>query len=209
MFAGRQCDAAGRGQLRSDQEHGAVTDREDAAERQFLAGVAEPSRQAERRVGEVQRPVRAVHQVMGAVQPLSYVTIGEHGDVTVRLDADDAPVPVLANGEPPVRVEGEPVGAGLGVFPDVCSGVAALRAENSDHADWVPAVDDIGAGRAEKQRAVACPYRARGELKATSHPLEAGGGRHDCLERAGARGSGDYPYGYLLDGARTTRSVEV
>ena len=146
---------------------------------------------------------------MRAIQPLSYVTIGEHGDVAVRLDADDAPVPVLANGEPPVRVEGEPVGAGLGVFPDVCSGVAALGAENSDHADRVPAVDDIGVGRAEKQPAVTCPHRARGELKAMSNPFEAGGGRHDRPERAGARDSGDYPHGHLLDGPRTTRGVEI
>src|SRR5262249_32737707 len=124
-------------------------------------------------------------------------------------DADDAPVPVLANGEPPVRVQGEPVGAGLGVFPDVCSGVAALGAENSDHADRVPAVDDIGAGRAEKQRAVTRPHRARGELKAMSYSLEADEGRHDRLERAGTRDIGGYPYGHLLDGPRTTRSVEI
>ena len=127
---GRQRDAIRPRQLRGNQRHLAVAHGEDAAERQLLLRVCECRGQAERRVGEVQGPVGGVHEVVGAVQPLAVILVGEDGDVAVRLNADHAPVPVLADGQPAFGVEGEPVRAGLGVAADVGAGVSALGAED-------------------------------------------------------------------------------
>ena len=76
---------------------------EDAAERQLLVGVVAHARQPERRVGEAQRAVGAVDEVVRAVEPAALEAVGEHGRVAVRVDADDAAVAVLADRQPARR----------------------------------------------------------------------------------------------------------
>src|SRR5215831_3631998 len=116
---------------------------------------------------------------------------------------------MLADDQPAVRVEGEPVRARLGVAADVGAGVSALGAEHGDRAGRRPPVDRVGVGRAEQQRAIAGPYRAFGEREAARHSLQAGTGWHDAVKRAASRLPGDDLYRYLFAGPGTGPRVEV
>src|SRR5205823_1425291 len=128
LLVGRESDSVGSDQLGCGQLHLAVLDAEDAAERQLLARIVVDARQPERWVGEVERAVRAVDEVVGAVEALALVAIGEHRERAGALQASDAAVAVLVDGEPPVAVERQAVGAGLVVLADVRAFVAALVA---------------------------------------------------------------------------------
>ena len=129
-----------------------------------------------------ERAVGAVDEVVGRVQAPALVAVGHHGDVAVRLDAQDAAVAVLAHDQAPVGVEGQAVGAGLVIAPDVGARVAALGAEHGHLAARVPAVDRVGVGRGEQQRAFGAPHRALGELEAAGHLLDARAVTGDLVE---------------------------
>ena len=137
--------------------------------------------QSEGRVGEVERPVGAVDEVVGRVQPLALVAVRQHRDVAVRVDADDAPVAVLADRQQPGGREREAVRAGLVVAADVRAGVSALGAEHG-HGALLPAVDGVRVRRAEEQRTVRGPDGALGELEAAGDALEPAVGGQDAAQ---------------------------
>src|SRR5207249_11186091 len=99
---------------------------ENTTVRQLLTRIVEELRQAEGRIGEEQSSIRAIDEVVGAVEPLAFVSVGQHGQMTVLLQTDDTPVPVLVNGEPSLAIDRQPVGARLGVFRDIPAGVTAV-----------------------------------------------------------------------------------
>ena len=60
---------------------------------------------AVRRIGEPDRAVGSDDDVVGAVEPLALVPVGEHGDRTIVFGPRHPPVPVLAGHEPSLGVE--------------------------------------------------------------------------------------------------------
>ena len=62
------------------------------------------------RIGEPDRAVGLHHHVVGRVEPLALVIVGDDRDAAVDLGARDAPVAVLARDEPPLPVDGVAVG---------------------------------------------------------------------------------------------------
>ena len=126
----RQRQAVGARQLLRDDAKASIrVALEDAAERQFLSRIGGELRQAERRIGEEQRAVRPVDQVVRRVQPLALETVGEDVDLAVGAKPGDTPVAVLVDGQAALRVEGEAVRAGLPVVGNVGTVIARRRAE--------------------------------------------------------------------------------
>ena len=62
-------------------------------------------------IGEVEVAVRLVDGVVGAVEPLALVAIGEDLELAVGFEPGDATVAVLAEDEPSLGVHGQPVRA--------------------------------------------------------------------------------------------------
>ena len=108
--------------------------------------------------------------------------VGHHRHVAVRLDPDDTAVAVLADRQPALGVERQAVRARLVIAADVDARVAALRAEHCHAPSRVPAIDRVGVGRAEQQRAVRRPHRTLGELEPARHALEARARGHDGVQ---------------------------
>jgi len=73
---------------------------------------------AEGRIGEPNRAVGFHHHVVGRVQGLAVVGIGQHGDGAVILEAHDAPRIVLAGDQPAAPVTGVAVGVVRGLAED-------------------------------------------------------------------------------------------
>jgi hypothetical protein len=97
------------------------------------------------------------------------------------IHAHDATVAVLADREPPLRIEREPVGARLVVATDVRAGIAALRPKDRDGPVGCQPVDRVGVRRAEEEGAVTRPDRPLGELEPAGHAFCAGV-RHDVVD---------------------------
>ena len=62
------------------------------------------------RVGEPDRAVRLHHHVVGRIQPLALIAVGQHGDAAVGLGPGDPPRAMLAGDQPPLPVAGVAVG---------------------------------------------------------------------------------------------------
>src|SRR5437016_13591876 len=107
-----------------------VDQAEDTAVGQLLARIFEEFRKTERRVGEIQSSIGTVDEVIGAVQALALISIGQDGQLPVLLETRHTAVAVFVDGESLLRIEREAIGTGLAVFADVHSRVAAMRAIN-------------------------------------------------------------------------------
>ena len=73
---------------------------------------------AERRVAEIDRAVGLNDDIVGTVEPLAVITVGEHREGTVVLGAGDAAVSLLATDQPPRAVHGVTVGIAGGLAED-------------------------------------------------------------------------------------------
>src|SRR5207248_9719449 len=73
FLIGRKVDAIGTLQLVGEQAQSGVCPGEDRAKGQFLARVLKESWQPGRRIGEVERPIRAVDEIVGTVKALALV----------------------------------------------------------------------------------------------------------------------------------------
>lgn len=110
LLVGGESDAVGAGHVVDEQFQLAVADAVDAVELEFLGGVVVLFGEAVGRVGEIEIAVRLIDSVVGAVEPLAFVLVGENGDLTVFLGAGDAAVTVFAGGEAAGLIEGQTVG---------------------------------------------------------------------------------------------------
>src|ERR1700689_5519394 len=66
-----------------------------------------------RAIGWIAKPDRSVgsdHYVIGRIDPLAVVAIGNHGDGAVMFCAHDAPTGMLATDQPAFRIKGVAVG---------------------------------------------------------------------------------------------------
>ena len=113
---------------------------------------------------------------------------------------------MLADGQPPFPVEGQAVGAWLGVLTDVETVVSAFRPEDIHRAVGGPTVDDVGIGRTEKQIALAGPNWAFGENKIARHLFQLDTRRHDGIQCCIAS---DDLKGYLPANLGAVGSVEI
>ena len=71
LLVGRQRDPVGTGEVLDDGLQPAVSVQEDAVERQFLGGIVILLEQSVGRIGEIERSVRTVDQIVRAVEPVA------------------------------------------------------------------------------------------------------------------------------------------
>src|SRR5207302_1941332 len=83
LLIGRQDDAIGTLQLVGEQAQSAVFPGEDPAKGQFLARVLKKFWQTEGRIGEVERPVRAVDEIDGTVKALPLVLLCQYREASI------------------------------------------------------------------------------------------------------------------------------
>ena len=119
---------------------------------------------AEGRVGEPDRPVRPAHDVVGRVERLAVVAVGDHRDRPVVFGARDPPRVVLAGEEPALPVA------------RVAVGVVRRLAEHADRARLLLPLEDpvVGDVAPEEVAPVAEPGRSFRPAKAGSQPLDLG-----------------------------------
>src|SRR2546422_7590294 len=122
-----------------------------AVKKYLFSRVVEELGQPEGRVGEIERPIGPVNQVVGAVEPLSLVAVGKNGQRSVRLEAGHAAVAVLVDRQPALRIERQAVGSGLAVLGNVASGIPARLAKHRELSVLSVLVDGIGVWVAEQQ----------------------------------------------------------
>ena len=96
-------------EVRAHKPQPAVMDGIDPGEWGLATGIIMELWQSERRIGEKQRSIAAIDEIVWRVQTLTIVAVGEDGGEAVLLDADDAAVTVLAKGQPAFRVNSQAV----------------------------------------------------------------------------------------------------
>ena len=100
------------------------------------------------RIGEPDRPVRADHDVVRAVQPLALVLVGDERQPAVVLGADDAAAAVLARDETALTVDGVAVGVVRRLTEDADRAIALVEAHHpvvgDVREDEMPAGGEVG-----------------------------------------------------------------
>src|SRR5207253_9308577 len=81
--------------------------------------------------------------IVGAVEPLALITIGQHGHLTVLLQANHASIAVLIDGQPSVLIESQTIRTGLSVLANIYARVTALCSIDRKLAVWRPTIDDV------------------------------------------------------------------
>ena len=152
--------------------------------------------EAVRRVGEEGGAARVVDDVVGAVEALALVAVGQRDPGAVGLDPRQAAVAVLAQHDAALEIEGQPVRAALPAGLEL--GQEHRVEEHARAVRLRPPVDGVGGDVAEQQVAVARipdPHRPLDELEPVGDPLDRGIGRHQIVE----------PRIEPLDGSRLAR----
>src|SRR5581483_11361637 len=181
-------DPVGASQVGADQPQHAVFYGEHAAVRQFLARIVEELRKAEWRVGEVERSIRSIHQVIPTVKTFTIVAIGEHGNRTIGFKPRDTAVPVLIDGQPGQTIQREAIRTGLAVFRDVGARITARATEYGKVADSAFFVryifiDGVRIWVAKQEvTAVTFPNGALGELESLGQFVELGIERNNVID---------------------------
>src|SRR5215470_187448 len=166
FLIGREREPVRACQISADEFKLAVDQAIDAAEGKLLTRIVEELRQAEGRVGKVQRAVGAIHEIVRAVEALALVAIGEDGQLAVLLKPGNAAIPVFVDSDAVFGVEGQSVRTGLPVFADVGSRISTVRAIDGNAVVFRPAVNQVVVGIAEeKVTTVAHPDRTFCELE--------------------------------------------
>src|SRR6266481_5175881 len=160
---------------------------EDTAVGQFFSWIVEELRESERRVGEIQRSVGLVDEVIGTVEPLSFVAVGQHRKLPVLFHANDPTIAVLVDGEPSLLIERETVGTGLTIFANVHPTVAAFGHEDRKLSVLCPTVNQVVVGIAEEKIAVGVvrarhPDRPLGKQESSGKFLDLRSGWNDLVQ---------------------------
>src|SRR5215831_6730504 len=132
LFVGRERDPVRSGQFGRQQLQLAVVNRKNAAKRKLFPFVVEKLRQAERGIGEEQRSVGAINEIVGTVQSLAVIPVCDYRERAVRLEPCNAPVAMLADRKPPLRIESEAVRSRLAVLRDVRTRITARLTKNRE-----------------------------------------------------------------------------
>src|SRR5271157_4811759 len=190
FLIGRESEPVRAAKILRDQLDGFPVRRhaKDPAIGQLFPWIIEELRQSKWRIGEIQRSVRLVDEIVGTVEPLSFIAVSQHRKLTILLQANNATVAVLIDGEPPLLVEREPVRAGLTVFANVHAAIAGLCHENGELPVLGPAVDEVIVGIAEEKVAVGFfrtrhPDRTLREQKSPCKFLDLCALRNDVIQR--------------------------
>jgi hypothetical protein len=146
-------------------EHGDRAARIDAIDR-GIRQLPLRERHPQARVGEVDAPVGAAHDVVGPVEALALVAVAEDLDLPVRARPGDAPVAALAHDEPALEIERRAIALAGVLAEDL--GLAARR-EPVEHA--LPHVDEV-------VEAVGMPQRSLGEDESGGQALRLRGVEH-------------------------------
>src|SRR5262249_48613777 len=149
-------DAVWSGEVFADQLQLAFVDREDSAERQLLARVVKELWQTKRRIGEVQRSVRAVNKIVRAVESFSFKVVREHGLAAVLFIPHESTIAVLIDCEVAFGIKRQPVRTGLSVLGNVRPRVTARRAKDFKLARshvpvWHVLINDVAVWIAEQK----------------------------------------------------------
>src|SRR5260221_783526 len=119
LVIGRERDPVGPGEfLRQQAQLAVLADTVDALEVELFFRVLHLARETVGRIGEVERAVRVVDEVVRAVEPLALVAVGDRYVLRLglgerRVHARDLPVAVLAEHQASLRIEGEAIRPGL------------------------------------------------------------------------------------------------
>ena len=76
------------------------------------------------RVGEEQRSIAAIYQIIRRVQAVAFEPIGQNCGQAILLDAHHSAVAMLADGQPALLVNREPIGARLPIFANVLARIS-------------------------------------------------------------------------------------
>src|SRR5262249_17690396 len=109
LFVRRERKTVWASQVRGEELQSAVRPSIYAAERGLFAGVIEGFRQAKRRISEVERSVRFVHEIGRTVEPLALITVCENRQGAIFLETCHASVAVLIDRESILTIQGEAV----------------------------------------------------------------------------------------------------
>ena len=117
---------------------------------------------AEHRIGEPHRAVRLHHDVVGRIERLAIVGIGQHRDGAVVFEAHDAPRVMLAGDQAAAAVAGMAVGVVRGLAEDRDRAALLVPAQHAVVGDVAP----------QEVAAVAEPDRTLGPATAGVEPLD-------------------------------------
>src|SRR6516162_11615759 len=96
FFVGRETEAVRAVQiLGREYDLSRLLHRENAAERQFLARIFEKLWQSKRRIGEIQRAVAAVNQIIRTVQASAFKFVRKYGELPVALKPHHSTISML------------------------------------------------------------------------------------------------------------------
>src|SRR5271165_465231 len=190
FLIGRESEPVRAAKILRDQLDGFPVRRhaKDPAIGQLFPWIIEELRQSKWRIGEIQRSVRLVDEIVGTVESLSFIAVSQHGKLAVLLHANHAAVAVLVDGQPSLLVEREPVRAGLTVFANVHAAIAGLCHENRHLTVLSPTVDEVIVGIAEEKVAVGFfrarhPDRALREQESSGEFLDLRARWNDVIQR--------------------------
>src|SRR5438309_2339837 len=102
------------------------------------------------------------HDVIRAVQLLALPAVRENGNLAVLAQSDEAPFLLLADEQPPVLIEGEPVG------------IARRLAKDRLPTAGRPPVNSVPVNIAEQEKAFGTPNRSLRELEAVGYFFDNG-----------------------------------
>ena len=179
LFIRRQYDAVGSVEVLQQQAQPAVLQEKDPLIGQLLLEIPRAESTATARVGEIQRPIGSKYQVVGTVQALAFIAIGQDCSPAVPLESDHRSVGLGRVDDPSFAVHDHAVGA----KPDIRGPrlgdrrpVGPLQ-ERRDPAGGRPLVDDIRWNIAHEQmraRTFPDPQNAVDEAEAVSNGLDHG-----------------------------------
>ena len=75
----------------------------------MLARIVEELWKTERRIGEEERAVRSINEIVRTVKALALIAVRQHGLRPVVFVAHDAMTAVLIDGQPSLRIEGQSI----------------------------------------------------------------------------------------------------
>ena len=154
----------------------------DAVEIEFLGRVGVQSDQAVWGIGEVQVAVGFEDPVVGAVEPLAVVAIGQRRERSAGLQPGDPAVAVLAEDQPPLGVHQQAVGSRL-TASGRCAGIAAGLEEDADPPALLPLEDRVAGYVGEEQESpTPIPDRPLRPVEPFRDPLDARVPGHDLVE---------------------------
>src|SRR5581483_7244913 len=142
-------------------------------------------RQPVRRIGEVERTIGFVHQVIWTVEALALIGINQHSRRLCgveRFEAENIALRMTCHRQPSLCVECHAIGAWFRPAIGRRTLVAARLQPDTGLLTWRPLANAVGRNLGEVE-AVAYPYRTLNPLVAGRDALELGVVRDDAVDR--------------------------